>query len=122
MNNLIWVALGGALGSSLRYLSTNLIKYLYPNFPFGTLFVNIFGSFLIGFLMNYLEEKNISESFIKYFIIIGLLGSYTTFSAFSFEVIDMINNHRIFISIIYVLISVISCLIFAYLGYNLHKA
>ena len=91
------VALGGALGSSLRFLSTNFIKYFYPTFPFGTLFVNIFGSLLIGFLMNYLEDKNISESFIKYFIIIGVLGSFTTFSAFSFEVVDMFNNRRIFI-------------------------
>ena len=50
--------------------------------------------------MNYLENKNMPENFIRYFIIIGLLGSYTTFSAFSFEVIDLLNNKKI-IYIIY---------------------
>ena len=121
MSNLIWVAAGGAIGASLRYFSTVSIKYIYPNFPFGTLFVNVLGSFIIGLLMNYLENRNVPENFIRYFIIIGLLGSYTTFSAFSFEVIDLLNNRKIFISFIYILLSVSSCLFFAFLGYNINK-
>ena len=121
MSNLIWVATGGAIGASLRYLSSITIKFIYPSFPFGTLFVNVLGSFIIGLLMNYLENRNIPENFIRYFIIIGLLGSYTTFSAFSFEVIDLVNNQKIFISLIYILLSVSSCLFFAFLGYNINK-
>ena len=73
------------------------------------------------YLMNYLENRNVPENFIRYFIIIGLLGSYTTFSAFSFEVIDLLNNRKIFISFIYILLSVSSCLFFAFLGYNINK-
>ena len=121
MSNLIWVAAGGAIGASLRYLSSITIKFIYPSFPLGTLFVNVLGSFIIGLLMNYLENRNFPENFISYFIIIGLLGSYTTFSAFSFEVIDLLNNRKIFISFIYILLSVSSCLLFAFLGYNINK-
>ena len=68
--------------------------------------------------MSYLEKNNISDNFIKYFFIIGLLGSYTTFSAFSFEIIELLNNKKILTSIFYVFFSVISCIFFAYLGYN----
>ncbi len=115
------VAAGGAIGASFRFFCSNLIRYAYPNFPLGTLFVNILGSFAIGILMNYLEKNNVSEIFIKYFLIIGLLGSYTTFSTFSFEVINLFNNNKIFLSIFYILLSVSSCLFFAYLGYNINK-
>ena len=121
MNNLILIAAGGAIGSSLRYFSSILFKFIYPNLPLGTLFVNILGSFLIGILMSYLEKNSFSENFIRYFIIIGLLGSYTTFSTFSFEIIDLFNNRKVYISFLYILITVTSCLVFAYFGYNINK-
>jgi len=121
LNIFIWVSLGGALGASLRYSSSVILKNFYPNFPFGTLFVNILGSFLIGVLMSYLENKNISENFIKYFLIIGMLGSFTTFSTFSFDALDLMNSHKFLISIIYILLSVLGCLFFAFLGFNMNK-
>jgi len=121
LTNILLVATGGALGASLRYFIINIARYLYPNLPLGTLFVNILGSFLIGFLMNYLENKNVSDVFIRYFIIIGILGSFTTFSAFSFDVIELLNNKKIFISLSYILISVSTCLFFTYIGYNFNK-
>ena len=121
MINLIWVATGGAIGASLRHINSNAIKYFYPNLPLNTLFVNIFGSFLIGLLMGYLENKDYSENFVRYFLIIGLLGSYTTFSTFSYEVIDLFNNRKFLISFFYILFSVCSCLFFAFLGFNINK-
>jgi len=121
LSNFIWVAFGGAAGASLRYFSSSFIKTIYPNFPFSTLFVNILGSFIIGLLMSHLEGKNISESFIKYFLIIGLLGSYTTFSTFSFDTVELINNRKFILSLFYILLSVSSCILFAFLGYNIHK-
>ena len=113
--------MGGAVGASLRYLASTGLRFFYPNFPYGTLFVNILGSFLIGFLMSYLENKNISENFVKYFLIIGLLGSFTTYSAFSFETIDMMQSNKFLLSFIYILLSVVGCLLFAFLGYNINK-
>ena len=112
---------GGAIGSSLRYIFSNIIKYIYPHFSFGTLFVNVLGSFFIGILMSYLKKNSVSENFIKYFLIIGLLGSFTTFSAFSFEIIELLNNKKFLISIFYILTSVFLCITFTYLGYNLNN-
>jgi fluoride exporter len=117
----ILVATGGAIGALFRYSSTSIIKYIFPGYPLGTLLVNIIGSFLIGFLMSYTETKNFSESFYKYFLIIGILGSFTTFSAFSYEVFELINNKKIFISLCYILTSVTICLFFTYFGYNINK-
>ena len=121
MSNLILIAAGGAIGSSLRYICSNIIKYIYTHFSFGTLFVNVLGSFFIGILMSYLKKNGVSENFIKYFLIIGLLGSFTTFSAFSFEIIELLNNKKFLISIFYILISVFLCITFTYLGYNLNN-
>jgi len=81
--NLILVATGGATGAVLRFILTNLSKYLFASNVYGTLSVNILGSFLIGYLITSNILRNFSEDFIKFFLIVGLLGSFTTFSAFS---------------------------------------
>ena len=87
MINILWVAAGGAVGATMRFITTSSIKYIFPSLPIGTLIVNIVGSFFIGFLISYMENKNISSNIIKYFFIIGIFGSFTTFSTFSFDVI-----------------------------------
>jgi len=115
------IASGGALGACVRYILSNSIKFIYPNLPVGTFVVNILGSFLIGVLMGNLETKNISENFIRNFLIIGFLGSFTTFSAFSFEIVNLINNQKIFISLFYIILSIGVCVFFAFFGYNLNK-
>ena len=117
----IYVAGGGALGASLRFFVQSISKLYFPNFPVGTLIVNIIGSFLIGLLANYLNSKEISELFYKYFIIIGLLGSFTTFSAFSIETIELINEGRISLSLIYILLSFALTISAAFLGLSLNK-
>ena len=121
MINFFWVAAGGALGASLRFISSSFFNLFYPNLPIGTFFVNVLGSFIIGLLINTLEMRNSSEIFIKYFLIIGVLGSYTTFSAFSYEVIELYNNKKFLLSIIYILASVFSCIVAAYAGYTINK-
>ena len=94
----VYVAGGGALGASLRFLISNVCKDYFPYFPIGTLFVNVLGSFFIGLLVGYLNSREISEIFFKYFLIIGLLGSFTTFSAFSIETIELIKEGKISLS------------------------
>ena len=121
MINIFWVAAGGALGASLRFISSSFFNLFYPNLPIGTFFVNVLGSFIIGLLINTLEMRSSSEIFIKYFLIIGVLGSYTTFSAFSYEVIELYNNKKFLLSIIYILASVFSCIVAAYAGYTINK-
>jgi CrcB protein len=119
--NIFWVAAGGALGASLRFISSSFFNLFYPNLPIGTFFVNVLGSFIIGLLINALEMRSSSEIFIKYFLIIGVLGSYTTFSSFSYEVIELYNNKKFLLSIIYILASVFSCIVAAYAGYTINK-
>ena len=121
MISIFWVAIGGALGASLRFISSSFFNFFYPNLPIGTFIVNVIGSFIIGLLINSLEMRNSSEIFIKYFLIIGVLGSYTTFSSFSYEVIELYNNKKLLLSILYILASVFTCIVAAYVGYNINK-
>ena len=115
------VATGGALGAALRYLLANIIKSFFISSIYGTVSVNIIGSFLIGYLISSDIKNNLSENFINFFLIIGLLGSFTTFSAFSYEVLDLINSKKYVTSLAYIFISIFICILSAYLGTLLNK-
>ena len=123
MINLLFVAIGGSIGASLRYFFYLVSKsLLIPNYIFiSTLIVNILGSFLIGCIIMFLENKTASQDFIKYFFIIGILGSFTTFSTFSLEAIDLLVNKRFLLAFLYMFFSLSLCLLFTFLGLNLNK-
>ena len=121
MINLIYVASGGAVGAVLRYLTSNFYKFYFPNFPIGTLFINFIGSFLIGILASNLESRGTSYIFIKYFMIIGILGSFTTFSTFSLETIQLVNDKKYFLSLVYIFLSISLCIFGAFFGLNINK-
>jgi CrcB protein len=96
MYNLLLVAVGGALGASGRYgLSTLTLRHFGPGFPVGTLAANIIGSALMGFLVGWLAFKGAeaSQSF-RLFLGVGLLGGFTTFSAFSLESFLMLEKKQ----------------------------
>lgn len=85
---MIWtlsqVALGGAIGASLRYLSNvSAMRIFGPGFPYGTIFVNILGSFVMGVLVVVLSKKG--GNHLAPFLMTGILGGFTTFSAFSLD-------------------------------------
>ena len=115
------VATGGALGAILRYLLTNISKSMFASSIYGTISVNILGSFLIGYFITSNVGNNLSENFVKFFLIIGLLGSFTTFSAFSYEVVELINSKKYILSFTYIFISIFICILSAYLGTLLNK-
>ena len=123
MSNFFLVALGGSIGASSRYffylISKNLLST--SNLFINTLIVNIIGSFLIGYLIVLLENKSLSQDFIRYFFIIGVLGSFTTFSAFSLETIDLIVNKKLLIAFFYIFSSLFLCLLFTFIGLNFNK-
>ena len=119
--NILYVAIGGALGASLRFIISNFLKNYFSYFPVGTLFVNVLGSLCIGILASYLFNKEISLEIIKYFLIIGFLGSFTTFSAFSIETIDMFKNGKIFMSFTYIFLSIFLSIFAAYIGISYNK-
>jgi CrcB protein len=116
----LMIAIGGALGSIVRYAA---VGYLTPmlgyRFPFGTFIVNISGSFLIGVAYVVIVEKAIIPSEWRLFFITGILGGYTTFSAFSLEMLQMWQEGHVLLSIFYATSSVALGLLFAYVGMQL---
>ncbi len=103
--NVSLVALGGAIGSSLRYLlGAALIKAVPMSFPIGVLPVNIIGSFLMGLFVVLAHQKGWSTA--NLFVMTGLLGGFTTFSAFSLEAVTLIERGQIAQFALYVGLSV----------------
>ena len=123
MSNLLLVAVGGSIGASTRYFLYLTFKNFFSanNLFINTFIINIIGSFLIGYLIVLLENKSFSQDFLKYFFIIGILGSFTTFSAFSLETVDLLVNKRYLIAFFYVFLSLVLCLLFTFLGLNFNK-
>ena len=121
MSHLLLVASGGAFGALLRFFTTNFLKLYFSNGFYATLSINILGSFFIGYLISLGYAKNISENFIKYFLIIGFLGSFTTFSAFSYEVVELLLSNKIVLSILYITLSIFLCIVAAYVGMYINK-
>jgi CrcB protein len=89
-SNVLLVAAGGALGAAARYLLGGFVQArLGPGFPWGTFFVNVTGSFLIGVVL-VLVERNALPSEARLFLAVGILGGYTTFSTFSYETLQLL--------------------------------
>ena len=121
MFQLLLVASGGVFGAVIRYSLSNFLKIFFNNSIYATLCINVLGSFLVGYLISLGYAKNISVNFIKYFLIIGFLGSFTTFSAFSYEVVELFLSKKITLSFFYIIFSVILCVLSAYLGMYINK-
>ena len=118
---IIYIALGGAIGSVSRFFISFILNNFFAFFPIGTLFINVSGSFVIGLLATYLSYKGTSEVVIKYFIIIGILGSFTTFSTFAIEFLELFKEGKLYSSIIYIFLSVLLSILAAYVGLTYFK-
>ena len=100
---ILQVALGGALGATLRYASNGMaLRLLGSGFPYGTMLVNILGSFLMGFAAFYMLER-MDGSYARFapFLLTGVLGGFTTFSAFSLDAVFLIERSRYLAAAIY---------------------
>ena len=116
MPNLLIVMLGGALGAGARHLvgSFTLARF-GPGFPWGTLSVNLAGGLLMGLLAGWLVRAGGSEA-TRLFFAVGVLGGFTTFSAFSLETFLMLERGQFGVAAVYIGASVIGSVAFLFLG------
>ncbi len=106
LGNLAYVALGGALGASARYLTgVAALRLMGPGFPYGTLAVNVIGSFVMGALVVVLGHFGANR--FAPLLMTGLLGGFTTFSAFSLDAVTLYERGEIGTAMMYVAVSVV---------------
>jgi CrcB protein len=121
---MLQVAAGGAIGASGRYVSgAFLIRMLGSGFPYGTMFVNVVGSFFMGFLAFYLLER-MDGSFARFapFLMTGVLGGFTTFSAYSLDALFLIERGRFAAATFYMAGSVGVALLGLFIGMSIARA
>jgi CrcB protein len=117
MKQWLAIAAGGAIGALLRYwASTGTHTLLGRGFPYGTFTVNVLGSLAMGFLYVWLLDRVVSGPVVRAFLLIGLLGGFTTFSSFSIESLNLIEAGQIIKAFVNVLLSVTVCIGAAGLG------
>ena len=123
MTHILLVAAGGALGSVLRYLvGLWTLRSFGPSFPWGTLTVNVTGSFLIGVFAEVIARKFGASAEMRVFLITGILGGYTTFSAFSLDAITLLERGEPVTALIYVASSVLLSALAVFAGLALMRA
>ena len=112
---IFYIAFGGAIGSLTRYLIGVFLQNTKSGFPLSTFLVNVIGSFAIGIIFYILKDTN-NEN-LKAFIIIGFLGGFTTFSAFSIDVLNLIIEKQYFTSMLYISMTFIFSLLAVFFGF-----
>ncbi|HEY6063127.1 MAG TPA: fluoride efflux transporter CrcB [Chitinophagaceae bacterium] len=122
IKNILLVGLGGGLGSMARYLSQRWAYAIYPHhFPWGTFAVNIVGCLLIGIFWGISFRSFESNENWKLFLMVGLCGGFTTFSAFTLEGIGLIREQRLALFFSYVAASVLLGLLATYIGMRITR-
>ena len=122
MKTLLYIGIGGFVGSVVRYLLAKSIQTgVLSSFPYGTLTVNILGCLVIGLIYGVLERGILISPELRLFLTVGICGGFTTFSTFSSESFFLIRDGQIVHFIIYTVISVLFCLIAVFTGYLFSK-
>jgi CrcB protein len=118
----LWIAIGSALGGMARYWSSGVTARLIgETFPWGTLLVNVLGSLIIGFFATLTapDGRLFVDTTTRQFVMIGLCGGYTTFSAFSLQTLNLMNDGEWFYVGLNIGASVILCLAAVWIGHQL---
>ena len=120
--NYFWIALGGALGSMARYwMSQAVARVAGEAFPWGTLLINVLGSFVIGWFYTLtlpLGPRPASEA-MRLFVMVGICGGFTTFSAFSLQTFDLLRDGENTRALAYIAASVLLCVTATVFGHYL---
>ena len=122
MNQILAIAAGGAVGSVMRYaVSTGVYSMLGRNFPYGTLAVNVIGSFLMGLLFVLMVERLDMSAIWRMAVLVGFLGAFTTFSTFSIETVNLLQGGDFLRALLNIVISVVFCLVATWIGFRLGR-
>ena len=119
MASYFWIAVGSALGGMARYWSSGIAARLVgETFPWGTLFINVIGSFIIGFFATLTgpDGRILVPSVARQFVMIGLCGGYTTFSSFSLQTLNLASDGEYLYAGLNIVGSVVLCLLAVWLG------
>ncbi|MBT3093689.1 MAG: fluoride efflux transporter CrcB [Candidatus Thiodiazotropha sp. (ex Lucina pensylvanica)] len=117
MNQLIAIAFGGAVGALFRFwVSSGIYSLLGRGFPYGTLVVNVLGSLVMGFLYVLLLERTTVSPEMRGALLIGFLGAFTTFSTFSIETLNLLEQAELLKAGLNLLVSVIACVLACWFG------
>ena len=117
MKALVFIAIGGAFGAVLRYgASLSVYSLLGRGFPYGTLFVNVSGSLLMGLLSVIMLERFNIDSEWRAAVLVGVLGSFTTFSTFSIETLNLLEQGDVMRATANIVLSVLVCLAAVWFG------
>lgn len=125
MQAYLWIGLGGALGSMARHWSNGIVATLAGvGFPWGTLVVNVLGSFIIGFAATTMsaDGRFPSSTTAQQFLMVGVCGGFTTFSAFSLQTLALMRGDQWLYAAGNVTLSVVLCMISVWAGYTLGLA
>ena len=119
---LLFIAGGGATGAVLRYAaSLGVYNLLGRGFPWGTLFVNVAGSFLMGILSVLFIDRLELGPEVRAAVLVGLLGAFTTFSTFSIETLNLLEQGDVFKAVLNMGVSLVLCVLAVWLGVSLGR-
>jgi fluoride exporter len=123
LSRILLVGVGGFVGSIVRYLAGGAVYGLFrkPVFPAGTLFVNLSGCLIIGFLGGLAESRQLFSAEFRLLIFIGFLGGYTTFSTFSYEVFQLLRDGQLTLALTNAVVHVIAGVFCVWLGMVLSR-
>jgi CrcB protein len=117
----LYVGIGGAIGSVVRFLISNISLPTFNHFPIGTIFVNLLGAFVLGWFVAWVAPLQSISKEVKAGISTGMIGSFTTFSTLSVEVIQLIHESLYLWLFLYLSISVVGGLTLTAFGFSFGK-
>ncbi len=120
LRSMLMVAMGGAVGSAMRYLTSKVMQDWLPNsFPYGTFAVNLLGCLVIGILYGLVDQNILGNNNLKLLLITGFCGGFTTFSTFSYETLSLVQQGHLSYAVLYVGGSVCLGMIMVLIGIKL---